>query len=79
MQDTGLIIQPPFDVRAAIADSLKAIVPAGKTGAAVAIVDGNSQRVLLATKIGENWEVGGELVHTNGTPVVGKLYLAGAW
>ncbi len=85
MVDTGLDLPDdlsvsPEQLRASIADAVKQIVPDGKSGAALAVIDTDgSAHFLIAQKIGADWEVQGELSHRNGEAVSGSVKIAGSW
>ena len=89
MVDTGLVI-PAQDrsglsfnsaasLRKAISAAVAQTVPEGRTGAAVAVVDADgSLHVVLASKIGANWEIAGSL-DKDGKHVSGSVRIAGSW
>ncbi len=89
MIDTGLTIQPQdasgmsfnsaASLRKQIALAVASVVPEGKTGAAVAVVDlDGSLHFVVAQKIGEHWDIAGSL-DKDGKHVSGSVKIAGSW
>lgn len=78
------MIETPF--RPSISDAMRqkvrdafAVVPEGKTGALVAIVDANGARLHLAHKINDHWRVGGVVGRPWGGKFEGHVSVEAAW
>lgn len=74
----------PF--RPSISDAMKqkitdtfAIVPPGKTGALIAIVDEHGGRLHFAHKMGDHWKVGAAVGWTMGDKPRGYVGIEGSW
>jgi hypothetical protein len=76
----------PAERRPSISDAMKqkitdafAIVPEGKTGALVAIVDEHGARLHVAHKINDHWKVGAAVGRPWSGGVEGYVGIEGSW
>jgi len=77
---SSLAARPPISdpIRAAIKDAF-AIVPPDRSGAIIAIADEHGARIHIAQKIGNAWQVGGQIgVPVHGS-VSGQVFVTGSW
>lgn len=75
---------PPGDVTAPIRQSierqLQLLVPEGKRGALMGVVDASGNaRFGVAARIGDGWQLAADVEKRWGGPVSGQVLLTGAW
>lgn len=68
-----------FALRQSIAKAVAEVIPEGRTGAAVGILDTNGLHIVLASRIGDDWTVSGTLTAQDGKHVSGEVRVMGSW
>jgi hypothetical protein len=80
-EDVGTVSAGPLSaaVRAEIEHRLGELVPPGRTGATLVVLDPNGAKAVVATKLGDHWTLAGEASSTWGGDVSGRVLLTGSW
>lgn len=87
MEDTGLDVSPVThptipDLRQAITDAVSALVPDGKQRAVIGVANEKGVMFGVATKIGQNWLIEGDVMTTFGSGrhlTSGRVMVYGSW
>lgn len=87
MDDTGLDVSPEThptipDLRQAITDAVSALVPDGKSRAVIGAANQKGVVFGVATKIGKNWIIEGDITATYGSGrhlTSGRVMVYGSW
>lgn len=79
--ELGFIPRGPLSaaVKAEIEQQVGLLVPPGRSGATIVVLDAHGARATVATKLGEHWTLGGDVDTTWGGNVSGRVILTGSW
>lgn len=80
-REVGTVPAGPLSaaVRAEIERQIADLVPPGRTGATLVVLDPAGAKAVVATKLGEHWTLAGEADVTWGGDVSGRVILTGSW
>jgi hypothetical protein len=81
VSEVGFIPRGPLSaaVKAEIELQVGQLVPPGRTGATLVVLDRNGARATVATKVGDHWTLAGDVTTTWGGDVSGRVVLTGSW
>lgn len=80
-REVGFVPPGPLSaaVKAEIERRVGELVPPGRQGATIVVLDTQSAKAVVATKLGDHWELAGEVETTWGGDVSGRAILTGSW
>lgn len=81
VSDVGFVPRGPLSaaVKAEIERRVGELVPPGRQGAAIVVLDPDGARATVATKLGDHWTLAGDVETTWGGTVSGRAVLTGSW
>lgn len=81
IQEVGAVPAGPLSaaVRAEIERRIGEVVPPGRTGATIVVLDPHGVKATVATRIGDHWTLAGDVETTWGGDVSGRAILTGSW
>lgn len=80
-QEIGFVPRGPLSaaVKTEIERQVAELVPPGRTGATLVVLDPTGAKAVVATKLGEHWTLAGEVDSTWGGDISGRVLLTGSW